>query len=128
VDLEHWKYEGSLFDPFTNNPCSQEGGCGRPHIIYNANTSTYILWANAGSTGYQVAASSSPIGPFTFLNSTAAIDPQFDGLQPADFAVESFGNKAYLVFSALNFEDPRAGSIWPPIFQTLHVSELTPDL
>lgn len=55
------------------------------------------------------------------------IDPAFNGLQPADFTVEIFGNQGYLVFSALNFRDPRAGSLWPPIFQTLHISPLTPD-
>jgi len=127
--LTAWKrkYEGFLFDPYSRNPCAQAGGCGRPHILYNSNSSEYILWANAGSSGYQVATSCSPTGPFTFLNTTAAIDPQFDGLQPADFTIESFGHKAYLVFSALNFADPRAGSIWPPIFQTLHISELTDD-
>lgn len=86
-----------------------------------------MLWANAGSSGYIVATSKAPSGPYSFLNSTAAIDPQFEGLQPADFAVETFGDKAYIVFSALNFADPRAGSIWPPIFQTLHISELTSD-
>jgi hypothetical protein len=127
VDLENWHYEGFLFDPYHDNPCSQSGGCGRPHILYNVKTGLYVLWANAGGNGYQVATSKSPTGPFKFLSSTAAIDPQFDGLQPADFAVETLGNKAYLVFSALNFRDPRAGSIWPPIFQTLHVSELTDD-
>lgn len=62
-----------------------------------------------------------------FANSTAAIDPQFSHLQPADFSVEIIDGKGYLVFSALNFVDPRAGSLWPPIFQTLHVSELTDD-
>jgi len=85
------------------------------------------LWANAGTSGYQVATSTSPTGPFTFLTSPAAIDPKFDGLQPADFAVETIGENGYIVFSALNFRDPRAGSIWPPIFQTLHISELTSD-
>lgn len=74
-----------------------------------------------------VATSSSPSGPFTFMSSPALIDPAFNGLQPADMAVETFGDKGYLVFSALNFADPRAGSIWPPIFQTLHISELTAD-
>ncbi|CAJ2500892.1 Uu.00g037450.m01.CDS01 [Anthostomella pinea] len=128
VDLEHWKYEGFLFDPYSSNsPCNQPGACGRPHIVYNNATQTYVLWANAGSNGYQVATSSQPAGPFTFLPDTAAIDPQFTGLQPADFAVESFGDQAYIVFSALNFVDPRAGSIWPPIFQTMHISELTAD-
>lgn len=89
--LVNRKYEGFLYDPYSDNPCNGEGGCGRPHIVYNANSTLYVLWANAGSNGYQVASSISPTGPFTFASSTAAIDPQFDGLQPADFAVQSFG-------------------------------------
>lgn len=35
--------------------------------------------------------------------------------------------QGYIVFSALNFLSPLAGSLWPPIFQTLHISELTDD-
>ena len=41
--------------------------------------------------------------------------------------MEVINGTGYLVFLALNFADPRAGSIWPPIFQTLHVSKLTDD-
>lgn len=41
--------------------------------------------------------------------------------------MEVIDGTGYLVFSALNFADPRAGSIWPPIFQTLHVIKLTDD-
>lgn len=78
--------------------------------------------------GYVIATSSSPSGPFSFSSSRALIDPQFDDLQPADMSVEVLGEEAYLVFSALNFVDPRAGNIWPAIFQTMHVSELTEDL
>ncbi|CAK4031328.1 Arabinanase levansucrase invertase [Lecanosticta acicola] len=127
-NLKDWTYEGFLFDPYSeNSPCEASGGCGRPHIVYNPTSEQYILWANAGSPGYVVAASKSPTGPFVFSKGIALIDPQFDGLQPADFTVESYGEKAYLVFSALSFVDPRAGSVWPPIFQTLHVSALTPD-
>lgn len=129
VDLEHWQYEGFLFDPFSTNPCDDLGGCGRPHIVYNSRSAQYILWANAGSSGYVIATSSFPSGPFRFASTRAVIDPQFDGLQPADFTVETLEDKkGYIVFSALNFRDPRAGSIWPPIFQTLHISELTSDL
>ena len=129
VDLEHWTYEGFLFDPESpDSPCNALGGCGRPHMVYNDRSRQYVLWVNAGSTGYRVSTSASPSGPFTFLQSPATIDPKFEGLQPADFAIETLSDgKAYLVFSALNFADPRAGSIWPPIFQTLHVSELTTD-
>jgi hypothetical protein len=35
--------------------------------------------------------------------------------------------KEYLVHSALNFQDPRAGSIWPQIYQTMKILELTDD-
>ncbi|EMD00452.1 hypothetical protein BAUCODRAFT_152944 [Baudoinia panamericana UAMH 10762] len=128
VDLINWKYEGFLFDPYSNTPCNDLGGCGRPHIVFNPITQLYILWANAGSSGYPVATSSTPSGPFFFLSSPAAIDPQFNGLQPADFTVEILNNTGYIVFSALNFRDPRAGSLWPPIFQTLHASQLTSNL
>lgn len=103
------KYEGFLYDPAAVTQCLESGGCGRPHIVYNTNSSKYILWANAGSSGYLVATSSSPTGPFVFANSTAAIDPQFDGLQPADFTVEVIDGKGYIVFSALNFISPNAG-------------------
>jgi len=82
---------GYLYDPKTTNPCSATGGCGRPHIIYNQAGAYYVLWANAGSDGYIVATSTSPAGPFEFAASTAKIDPAFNGLQPADFAVETFG-------------------------------------
>lgn len=128
VDLVNWQYEGFLYDQASpTSPCNAAGGCGRPHIIYNPSSKQYILWANAGSSGYLVATSISPTGPFIWSASPAAIDPQFALLQPADFAVEVIDNKGYLVFSALNFRDPRAGSLWPPIFQTMHISELTAD-
>ena len=127
VDLVNWAYEGYLYNPFSENPCNNIGGCGRPHILYGKKSSKYMLWANAGSSGYIIATSSSPSTGFEFASSTAAIDPEFAALQPADFAVESFGDEAFLVFSALNFRDPRAGSLWPPIFQTLHISPLTDD-
>lgn len=48
VDLEHWKFEGFLYDPYADNPCNAEGGCGRPHIVYSSKRGEYILWANAG--------------------------------------------------------------------------------
>ncbi|KAG9517633.1 Arabinanase/levansucrase/invertase, partial [Aureobasidium melanogenum] len=128
VDLVNWQYEGFLFDPAgKNNPCAASGGCGRPHILYNTNTKTYVLWANAGAPGYAVATSTSPTGPFVFSAARALVDPAFDGLQPADFTVEVIDGVGYIVFSALNFRDPRAGSVWPPIFQNLHVGKLTPD-
>jgi len=127
-DLLTWHYEGFLFDPFSpNSPCNAPGGCGRPHIVYSSKLSKYVLWANAGPVGYQIALSDSPSSKFTFLPNQAAIDPQFAALQPADFTVETFGDKGYLVFSTLNFRYTDAGSLWPPINQTMHIAPLTDD-
>lgn len=103
------KYEGFLYDNVAVTQCLAAGGCGRPHIVYSPKSKNYVLWANAGSSGYLVATSSSPKGPFTFSNSTAVIDPKFADLQPADFTVEVIDGKGYLVFSALNFRGPNAG-------------------
>ncbi len=91
VDLVNWAYEGFLYDPASTTPCNAPGGCGRPHILYHADSQKYILWANAGSDGYVIATSSLPSSGFVFLNATAQIPAKFDGLQPADFSVESFG-------------------------------------
>ncbi|KAH0282459.1 Arabinanase/levansucrase/invertase, partial [Aureobasidium sp. EXF-3399] len=128
VDLLNWQYEGFLFNPAgNNNPCAGSGGCGRPHIVYNPKNKNYVLWANAGSPGYVIATSSSPSGPFVFSTNRALIDPAFDSLQPADFTVEVIDGEGYIVFSALNFKSPDAGSFWPPIFQNMHASKLTAD-
>lgn len=91
VDLVNWSFEGFLYDPYSKTACDESGGCGRPHIVYNAGLKKYILWANAGSNGYQVATSSSPSSGFVFAASTAKLDPKVEGLQPGDFAVEAFG-------------------------------------
>ncbi|KAI3399609.1 hypothetical protein diail_6248 [Diaporthe ilicicola] len=115
VDLVNWKSEGVL---------SEVTG-GRPHVLFNPTSQQYVLWSNLGA-GYEVATSSAPNTPFSDRG-PAALDPQFAGLQPADFSVATIGDKGYLVWSVLNFRDPRAGSLWPPIFQTLHVSPLTDD-
>lgn len=116
VDLVNWKSEGVL---------SEITG-GRPHIVFNPTSQEYVLWSNP-SAGYEIATSSAPNSPFSTDKGLAALDPQFTGLQPADFTVTTIGDKGYLVWSALNFRDPRAGSLWPPLFQTLHVSPLTDD-
>lgn len=116
VDLVNWKSEGVLSEIIG----------GRPHILFNPTSQEYVLWSNPAA-GYEVATSSAPNAPFYTDKGLAALDPQFAGLQPADFTVTTIGDQGYLVWSALNFRDPRAGSLWPPLFQTLHVSPLTAD-
>jgi hypothetical protein len=89
-------YEGFLYDPTTTDACSGSGGCGRPHIIYNAKTKKYILWAN--SDGYVVATSDHPATGYKFLTTQPALDPVVAKLNPADFAVE--------LISTLSTPDP----------------------
>lgn len=125
ADLNNWQFLGNILSPALTQTCTMGiGGCGRPHMLHKGMTSRYILWLNVGSDGYVVATASSSSGPFSALASNAVLDPQFKALQPADFAIEANGTDAYLVFSALNFRIPDAGSIWPPIAQTLHISPL----
>lgn len=62
---------------------------GRPHVIFNPTTHQYVLWHNLG-TGYSIATSSAPSAPFTPVG-TAALDPQFAALQPADESVNVIG-------------------------------------
>lgn len=62
---------------------------GRPHVIFNSKTKQYVLWSNLG-TGYTVATSSAPNTLFSTVG-TAALDPQFAGLQPADESVTIIG-------------------------------------
>lgn len=43
-DMIKWAFEGFLFDPNRDNPCTQF--CGRPHILYHQKTQKYVLWVN----------------------------------------------------------------------------------
>lgn len=74
---------------------------GRPHVVYNQKTQQYVLWANV-DTGYTVATSSAHTGPFTVVGK-AALDPQFDGLQPADETVVSFGRHSRRLVAKSDF-------------------------
>ncbi|KAJ5633215.1 Arabinanase/levansucrase/invertase [Penicillium lividum] len=126
VDLVNWNYEGFLYDPTTTDACSGSGGCGRPHIVYNAKTKKYILWAN--NDGYVVATSDHPATGYKFLSSQPALDPVVAELNPADFAVEIINNEGYIVYSGLNFTITDGGSLWPQISQSLYLGHLTSDL
>lgn len=60
-DLTHWTDRGFVVQPY------QCPTCFRPHILYNPNTSKYVLWTNDGSVrgNFRVYTSDSPTGPFT---------------------------------------------------------------
>jgi hypothetical protein len=57
-DLVHWTDRGYIVAP---------GGCGfcfRPHVVFNAATGRYVMWADGGGH-YVVATSPTPTGIFT---------------------------------------------------------------
>jgi len=103
ADLQTWQAMGNILDSALTSTCladASAGGCGRPHILYNANSTNYVLWMNGGEPGYLVATSKSPSGPFTQAAQRAYINPQFDHLIAADFTIEVANNKPYVVFSS----------------------------
>ena len=105
------RYEGFLYDLFVLNPCNSIGGCGRPRVIYKRKNKQYVMLDDCPlprlhSFHFDISDWTS-----TLLPTTALIDPHLDGLQPADFSMETVGDNGYLMFSVLNFRDPRAGSI-----------------
>jgi hypothetical protein len=74
-DLRHWTDRGYIVEP------GQCAVCFRPHVVYNAATLTYVMWADMGiGSGYGVFTSPSPTGPFTRKpNSTLAYGGAVDG-------------------------------------------------
>jgi hypothetical protein len=60
----------------------------KPTII-GIDSSSPILWVNAGPSGYRIARGSKSYRNFTFLPEPALIDPKHDGLQPSDFSINS---------------------------------------
>ena len=57
-DLVHWTDRGYVLAP---GAC---GYCFRPHVVYNAATAKYVLWADGGGR-YIVATNGAPTGLFT---------------------------------------------------------------
>ncbi len=57
-DLVHWTDRGYITEP---GAC---GYCFRPHVVHNAATGRYVMWADAGGR-YLVATSPTPTGIFT---------------------------------------------------------------
>lgn len=103
----------------------------RPHILYNPSSKNYILWSGLGALsggGYAVSVAPSPTSVFQPVG-YAALDPAWSNLKwlPGDAAVYQAGDKAYLAFAAINALELGEGSLWPPFYQTMHITPLTDD-
>ena len=91
-DLLNWKYEGMVF--------SQAGSyiLRKPHVIYNATSSTYVMWARNSTSGkVMVATSSSPTGNFSLVTST--LDPDSYGVNDLYLYKDTDGS-AYVAYTS----------------------------
>lgn len=118
-----WNDEGifaDLADPAFVNYRGPNGlELGRPHIIFNAATQLYILWANTAGA-FATFTSPNMLGPWT-AKGRVPVPVPFGG----DFTVRNVSGSAYIAYSAFNFS--AAGTIWPPFEQSQVLQELTSD-
>ncbi|PQE24045.1 glycoside hydrolase family 43 protein [Rutstroemia sp. NJR-2017a BVV2] len=131
-DLQTWSSNGLMIDPADPTIaalCALGGNCGRPHIVYSAETSTYVLWVNAGVPGYVIFTSSSPTSGYTLSPERAIVgyQPSLATTQAGDFSVAVINGTGYLAYSLIDFTTLGA-SIWPPFKQSIYLQQLTPDL
>ncbi|KAM3074913.1 hypothetical protein ACMFMG_008321 [Clarireedia jacksonii] len=131
-DLQTWSSNGLMVDPADPtiaSLCASSGNCGRPHIVYSAETSTYVLWVNAGVPGYVIFTSSSPTSGYTLSPERALVgyQPSLATTQGGDFSVAVIDGTGYLAYSLIDFTTLGA-SIWPPFKQSIYLQQLTPDL
>jgi beta-xylosidase len=105
TDLMNWTYRGNVF-PTASRPV---GIYFRPKVIYNRQTSRYLLWINRLSPAdsplaaypnatYLVASSPYPFGPFTTVREAAEMGATGGG----DFTllVDTDGGSAYIAYDA----------------------------
>jgi hypothetical protein len=107
-DLVHWTDRGYIVAP---GAC---GYCFRPHVVFNASTGRYVMWADGGSH-YLVATSATPTGLFT-----AQPDPQLavGGAVDESLFVDTDGT-GYVIHNTTQ--------VAPGLTADMVVEELTPD-
>ncbi len=94
-DLLNWKNEGLVV--YTAGSYKLR----RPHVIYNATTSQYVMWARNTTVGKSfIATSSSPLGPFAVVNQ-AYNNPGSYGNNDIDLFQDTNGT-AYVVLTSNN--------------------------
>jgi len=117
-DLYHWKNEGIVLPPVTNDP-SSDLAFGkyreRAKVVYNRRTHKFVMWLHLDSVDYSyaragVAVSDSPTGPYKFLGSMRPNDAEVRDMT----LFQDEDGKAYLVYAS---EQNR----------TMHIDQLTDD-
>ncbi|QEC80593.1 family 43 glycosylhydrolase [Mucilaginibacter ginsenosidivorax] len=117
-DLIHWKYEGVVLSPVTDDPQSNidtSRVIERPKVIYNSKTKTFVMWMHLDKNDYSfahvgVATSDKPTGPFTLKSSFLP-----NGNESRDMTLFKDSNeRAYLIYSSENNS-------------TMHVCQLSED-
>ncbi|MFJ8360925.1 RICIN domain-containing protein [Streptomyces sp. NPDC093984] len=74
TDLGTWTYQGIALARQSSGDLGPSRVVERPKVIYNASTSTYVMYMHIDSTNYSeakvgVATSSTPCGPYTYRGS-----------------------------------------------------------
>ncbi|MDQ0931379.1 RICIN domain-containing protein [Streptomyces turgidiscabies] len=74
TDLANWTYQGQALGLQAGGDLGPSRIVERPKVIYNASTSTYVMYMHIDSTNYAearvgVATSSTPCGPYTYRGS-----------------------------------------------------------
>lgn len=125
TDLMTWNDEGifaDVADPQFKDFLGPNGlGLGRPHIIYNGMTQSYVLWANTEGA-FTTWTAPAPLGPYTLKGPVSR--PQ-NVIFAGDFTVRNVSGSGWISYSAFNFS--AAGTIWPPFNQVQILQELTED-
>ncbi len=98
ANLEHWTFEGELLQS------PPDGVYYRPYVAYNPRTRKYVLWYNwyrklwDGEVG--VAASDTPVGPFTIVNTHVQLSQEQDRPGDGSLFVDD-DNTAYFIYTAI---------------------------
>jgi hypothetical protein len=74
TDLANWTYQAQALSRQSSGDLGPSRVVERPKVIYNASTSTYVMYMHIDSTNYSeakvgVATSSTPCGPYTYRGS-----------------------------------------------------------
>ncbi|MFF6803997.1 RICIN domain-containing protein [Streptomyces sp. NPDC012616] len=74
TDLANWTYQGQALSRQSSGDLGPDRVVERPKVIYNASTSTYVMYMHIDSRNYSdarvgVATSSTPCGPYTYRGS-----------------------------------------------------------